>query len=135
MLQMTFACLEQDDLLIVGAQMRYQGIDHLKQYVSRRDGSLRAIVEEGLTIFLNGLKRPCRIDLGTDQYWLVESRWADDKPNEELTAAVRRHQITWTFLLPGCKAVVDVQKRLTQETDLCRKAADILIPGTVSAKQ
>lgn len=125
MLHVTLTCLERADLLIVGAQMRYQGVDHLKQYVARKDSSLRAAVEEGLTIFLNGLKRPCRIDLRTDQCWLVESRWTADEPNEELAGAVRRHQITWTLLLPDCQAVVDVQERLAREIDLPRKVSKI----------
>jgi hypothetical protein len=125
MLNVTLTCLEREDLLIVGAQMRYQGVDHLKQYVARKDSSLQAAVEEGLTIFLNGLKRPCRIDLRTDQYWLVESRWTADDQKEELARAVRRHQITWTLLLPGCQAVVDVRERLAREIDLPRKVSEI----------
>ncbi|APG23947.1 ribonuclease H family protein [Syntrophotalea acetylenica] len=130
MLYVTLTCMEREDLLIVGAQMRYQGVDHLKRYVAGKENSLRDTVEEGLTFFLNSLKRPCRIDLRTDQYWLVKSRWTEDDSTPNLAAAVRRHQINWTLLLPDCKAILDAKHNLAGEIGLCRKISEIFFaPG------
>lgn len=133
MLDMTLTCLELDDLLIVGAHMRYRGIDHLKRYVGGKGTRLWPAVEEGLTVFLKGLKRPCRIDLRTDQLWLVESRWNIVERNAELAAAVSRHQINWTLLLTGCQTILDVQKSLAGDIALFRKVVEIFHhPGSES---
>jgi len=118
MLQMLFTTVEREGQFIAGAAMRYQGREHIKKVVIPTTSPLSKVDRERMTAsaleeILGQLKRPCRIDLRTDHYRLLESRWAA-QPKDSLAG---RHQITWSLVPPTSQAILGVQDELRRQEE------------------
>lgn len=112
--------------------MTYAGRTHLKKVIFPADPSPLSKVDrekkilEGLEEILARLKRPCRIDLRTDLYRLVKSRWT--APKRGFTG---QHKITWSLVPPNSQIIEDVQAEL-RGTDAIIRAAEGIFFGTVN---
>ncbi|ORJ61342.1 hypothetical protein [Geothermobacter hydrogeniphilus] len=125
MLQMIFTVTERGGALIVGAEMAYAGRTHVKRVVFPSGSSLSGAdrekkIEAGLMEILDQLKRPCRIDLKTDLYRLVESRWIALGKSR-----ASQHQITWSLVPPTSRTILKVQAELRRDASLVDAAEGI----------
>jgi len=117
LVQCVFTATYKTGIFVAGGLLRYRHEERVKRMVFLMEDDERRQAEEALTYLLETMKRPCRIDLRTDLFWLRQGQ-TGQRGARPLAAAMNRHTITWTMVPPTSVLIESARSAICADAHL-----------------